>query len=152
MDLWAFNDKWVVSDYFNTIDRKPDKSLTGKSVHYQTNPDMINKTALDLQTASDFSIRWMVVFPHKFDITAPIQIKNVRILKKQFSQKWNVCHYLLLNAAPFHPIQVDKRLSQMSLFLILFELEHKKEPIKNIKPQGFCLPFVCACLCFLYLS
>lgn len=55
-------------DYNYNIDRKPDKLLIGNGVYYLTNPDKINKTACDLQTAQManmfFPIRWTVVFPH----------------------------------------------------------------------------------------
>lgn len=70
-------------DDCNNVDRSTDKSLIGNSVHYRTNPDMINKTACDLQSAQManmfFLSRKTVVFPHTFNIlliAPPVQMKN----------------------------------------------------------------------------
>ncbi len=125
-------------DYYYNIDRKPDKLLIGNIVYYLTNPDKINKTACDLlsnQMDCCIPTHLISLHPSNWKMVYGIALRlrlfagscnrdkvsstmifvtssQIGVLKKQFTQKWNICHYLLLNAALFHPVQVDQRLSQ----------------------------------------
>ncbi len=105
---------------------------------YLTNPDKINKTACDLlsnQMDCCIPTHLISLHPSNWKMVYGIALRlrlfagscnrdkvsstmifvtssQIGVLKKQFTQKWNICHYLLLNAALFHPVQVDQRLSQ----------------------------------------
>ncbi len=141
MLLWAFNDKWVVSLTIIII-LKAWQIAYCNSIYYLTKINKTACDLRTAQMVNMFlPIRWTCIPTYVISLH-PSKLKwsmaklwlrqfagncnrdkvsstiifvtsyQICVLKKQFTQKWNVCHYLLLNAVLFHPVQVDQRISQ----------------------------------------